>query len=79
MQFGHEEVALVPELDVLTAELLDESASFAQEMRVRVKNVSCERVFNLPSLLIKSSKFLERICLLENSLAQHFLQIRFLC
>ena len=38
MQFGHEEVALVPELEVLPAELLDESSSFAQEMRVRHKN-----------------------------------------
>ena len=37
MQFGHEEVALVPELEVLPAELLDESSSFAQEMRVRQK------------------------------------------
>ena len=37
MQFGHEEVVLVPELEVLTAELLDESSSFAQEMRVRQK------------------------------------------
>ena len=38
MQFGHEEVALVPELEVLPAELLDESSSFAQEMRERLKN-----------------------------------------
>ena len=37
MQFGHEEVALLPELEVVTAELLDESSSFAQEMRVRLK------------------------------------------
>ena len=37
MQFGHEEVALVPELEVLPAELLDEPSSFAQEMRVRQK------------------------------------------
>ena len=37
MQFGHEEVALVPELEVLPAELLDESSSFAQEMTVRLK------------------------------------------
>ena len=37
MQFGHEEVALVLELEVLPAELLDELSSFAQEMTVRQK------------------------------------------
>ena len=39
MQPGHEEVALSPELEELLIEgLLDESSSFAQEMRVRLKN-----------------------------------------
>ena len=37
MQFGHEEVALVFELKVLPAELLDGPSSFAQEMTVRLK------------------------------------------
>ena len=39
MQFGHEEVALASKEEELLAELLDESSSFAQEMRVRLKNV----------------------------------------
>ena len=41
MQPGHEEVAfaLVPDLEVLPAELLDDSNTSAQEMRVRLKNV----------------------------------------
>ena len=38
MQPGHEEVALVSKEEELLAELLDESSSFAQEMRVRHKN-----------------------------------------
>ena len=39
MQPGHEEVAfaLVPDLEVLPAELLDDSNTSAQEMRVRLK------------------------------------------
>ena len=38
MQFGHEEVALAPELEELLIEgLLDESSFFAQEMTVRLK------------------------------------------
>ena len=37
MQFGHEEDVLVSEEEELLAELLDESSSFAQEMRVRLK------------------------------------------
>ena len=37
MQFGHEEVALASKEEELLAELLDESSSFAQEMRVRLK------------------------------------------
>ena len=37
MQFGHEEVALVSELEVFPTELLDEPSSFAQEMTVRLK------------------------------------------
>ena len=38
MQFGHEEVALAPELEeLLIEELLDESSFFAQEMTVRLK------------------------------------------
>ena len=37
MQPGHEEVALAPKEEELLAELLDESSSFAQEMRVRQK------------------------------------------
>ena len=37
MQFGHEEDALAPE-ELSSAELLlDESSSFAQEMRLRLK------------------------------------------
>ena len=39
MQPGHEEVALASKEEELLAELLDESSSFAQEMRVRLKNV----------------------------------------
>ena len=40
MQPGHEEVAftLVPDLEVLPAELLDDSNTSAQEMRERLKN-----------------------------------------
>ena len=38
MQLGHEEVALVSKEEELLAELLDESSSFAQEMRKRLKN-----------------------------------------
>ena len=37
MQFGHEEVALASKEEELLEELLDESSSFAQEMRVRQK------------------------------------------
>ena len=37
MQPGHEEVALASKEEELLAELLDESSSFAQEMRVRLK------------------------------------------
>ena len=37
MQPGHEEVALASKEEELLAELLDESSSFAQEMRVRQK------------------------------------------
>ena len=39
MQPGHEEVAftLVPDLELLPAELLDDSNTSAQEMRVRLK------------------------------------------
>ena len=39
MQPGHEEVAfaLLPDLEVLPAELLDDSNTSAQEMRVRLK------------------------------------------
>ena len=37
MQPGHEEVALASKEEELLAELLDESSSFAQEMKVRLK------------------------------------------
>ena len=37
MQPGHEEIALASKEEELLAELLDESSSFAQEMRVRQK------------------------------------------
>ena len=46
MQFGHEEVALVPELEVVTAELLDESSSFAQEMRVKLR-INTEKIMSI--------------------------------
>ena len=46
MQFGHEEVALVFELKVLPAELLDEPSSFAQEMTVRLKKIK-NKIMNI--------------------------------
>ena len=48
MQPGHEEVALASKEEKLLAELLDESSSFAQEMRVRLKQeirIVCKILF----------------------------------
>ena len=46
MQPGHEEVALASKEEELLAELLDESSSFAQEMRVKLR-INMEKIMSI--------------------------------
>ena len=57
MQPGHEEVALASKEEELLAELLDESSSFAQERRVRLKNADrkIKIIFLIFKLIVKVS------------------------
>jgi len=57
MQPGHEEVALASKEEELLAELLDESSSFAQERRERLKNADrrIKIIFLIYQLITKVS------------------------